>query len=280
MTTDTAQQREERKSMDSYTAATDIEVITSNFPIPGFGLVPINAFVIKGAEPILVDTGAVVESAAFMPTLRSIIDPADLRWIWLTHTDADHIGSLHQLLTENPQLRVITTFLGVGIMSLSAPLPMDRVNFVNPGERITVGDRTLTAVRPPAFDNPSTTGFYDDKSGAFFSSDCFGALLENPPQNAADLSESDLREGQVFWATVDSPWLHKVDEGAFTQELKSIRSMEPKMILSSHLPAAGGDMTDRLLSSLAEAPAAQPFVGPDQAALEQMLKEMTEVPQS
>lgn len=266
--------------MNSYKATPDIEVITSNFPIPGFGLVPINAFVIKGTEPILVDTGAVVESAEFMPTLRSIIDPADLKWIWLTHTDADHIGSLHQLLTENPQLRVITTFLGVGIMSLSAPLPMDRVNFVNPGERITVGDRTLTAVRPPAFDNPSTTGFYDDKSGAFFSSDCFGALLENPPQNAADLSESDLREGQVFWATVDSPWLHKVNEGAFTQELKSIRSMEPKMILSSHLPAAGGDMTDRLLSSLAEAPAAQPFVGPDQAALEQMLKEMTEVPQS
>lgn len=280
MTTDTTHRSEEGRYMDSYKAANDIEVITSNFPIPGFGFVPINAFVLKGTEPILVDTGAVVESAEFMPTLRSIIDPADLKWIWLTHTDADHIGSLHQLLIENPRLRVITTFLGVGIMSLSAPLPMDRVNFLNPGERMTVGDRTLTAVRPPAFDNPSTTGFYDDKSGAFFSSDCFGALLENPPHDAADLSESDLREGQVFWATVDSPWLHKVDEGAFTQELKSIRSMEPRMILSSHLPAAGGAMTDRLLSSLAAAPAAQPFVGPDQAALEQMLKGMTEVSQS
>jgi len=280
MTTDIAQQDEERKSMDSYKATADIEVITSNFPIPGLGLVPINAFVIKGSEPILVDTGAIVESAEFMSTLRSIIDPADLKWIWLTHTDADHIGSLHQLLTENPQLRVITTFLGVGIMSLSAPLPMDRVNFVNPGERITVGDRTLTAVRPPAFDNPSTTGFYDDKSGAFFSSDCFGALLSDPPQNAADLSEKDLREGQIFWATLDSPWLHKADEGILAKELKAIRSMEPNMILSSHLPAAGGDMTERLLSSLAEAPSAQPFVGPDQAALEEMLKEMTEAPQS
>lgn len=262
--------------MDSYKAAPDIEVITSNFPIPGFGLVPINAFVLKGKEPLLVDTGAIVESAEFMPALRSIIDPADLRWIWLTHTDSDHIGSLHQLLTENPKLRVITTFLGVGIMSLSAPLPMDRVNFVNPGESMTVGDRTLHAVRPPAFDSPSTTGFYDDKSGAFFSSDCFGALLENPPQNAADLSEKDLREGQIFWATVDSPWLHKADEGAFAKELKGIRSMEPSMILSSHLPAANGDMTDRLLASLAAAPSAQPFVGPDQIALEQMLKEMTE----
>jgi flavorubredoxin len=265
--------------INSYKAAPDIEVLTSNFPIPGYGLIPINAFVIKGSEPVLVDSGAMVESEEFMPALRAVIDPADLKWIWLTHTDFDHIGSLHQLLAENPQLRVVTTFLGVGIMSLCAPLPLDRVHLVNPGEKITVGDRTLTAIKPPAFDNPSTTGFYDDKSGVFFSSDCFGALLSAVPQNAADLSDKDLRDGQVFWATVDSPWLHKVDSGAFARELDGIRKMEPKMVLSSHLPAAPGDMTERLLASLAAAPTAQPFVGPDQAALQQMLKEMTEGPQ-
>jgi flavorubredoxin len=264
--------------MDTYKVAPDIEVLTSNFPIPGFGLVPINAFVIKGTEPILVDTGAVVHSQDFMPALRRVIDPADLKWLWLTHTDFDHIGSLNQLLTENPKLRVITTFLGVGIMSLASPLPMDRVYLLNPGEKITVGDRTLTGVRPPAFDNPSTTGFYDDKSGVFFSSDCFGALLSSVPQSAADLSDADLRDGQVFWATVDSPWLHKTDPSAFAKELDSIRKMEPKMVLSSHLPPAPGNMTGKLLASLAAAPTAQPFVGPNQAALEQMLKKMTEEP--
>jgi hypothetical protein len=137
------------------------------------GFVPVNAFVIKGTEPILVDTGTVVERPDFMTALRSVIDPADLRWIWLTHTDADHIGSLHQLLAENPRLRVITTFLGVGIMSLSAPLPMDRVNFVNPGDSMAVGDRTLTAVKPPVFDNHSTTGFY--RSRVLFRPDCWRA---------------------------------------------------------------------------------------------------------
>ena len=262
----------------SYKVAADIEVLTSDFPIPGFGLVPINAYVIKGSEPVLVDTGAVVHSKEFMPALRSVIDPADLKWLWLTHTDFDHIGSLHQLLTENPKLRVITTFLGVGIMSLSAPLPLDRVYLLNPGEKMTVGNRTLTAVRPPAFDNPSTTGFYDDKSEGFFSSDCFGALLSAVPQNAADLSDADLRDGQVFWATVDSPWLHKVDRGVFAKELDGIRKMAPKMVLSSHLPPAPGKMTERLLTSLAAVPGAQPFVGPNQDALEQMLKKMTHEP--
>jgi len=261
----------------SYKAAPDIDVLTSSFSIPGFGQVPINAFVIKGSEPVLVDTGAVVESGEFLPALRSVIDPAELKWIWLTHTDADHIGSLHALLAENPQIRVITTFLGVGIMSLSAPLPMDRVYLVNPGQKITVGDRTLTAFKPPAFDNPSTTGFYDDRSGILFSSDCFGALLSEVPQNAADLSDKDLREGQVFWATLDAPWLQKVDQAAFARELDGIRRMAPKMVLSSHLPAASGNMTERLPAALAAAPTAQPFVGPDQAQLEQMLQQMTAV---
>jgi len=262
----------------SYRAASDIEVLTSNFPIPGHGFVPINAFVIKDSEPILVDTGTMVESQDFMRELRSVIDPADLRWIWLTHTDFDHTGSLQKLLAENPRIRVVTTFLGVGIMSLtSSPLPMDRVNFVNPGEKVTLGGRTLTAVKPPAYDNPSTTGFYDEKSGTLFSSDCFGALLSDVPQSAAELSEKDLREGQIAWATVDAPWLHKVDRGAFARELDSIREMAPKMVLSSHLPAAPGRMIDRLLRSLASAPDARPFVGMDQAALEQMLKQMTAV---
>lgn len=261
--------------VESYTAAPDIEVLTSNYPVPGYGLVPINAFVIKGPEPVLVDTGAAFETEEFMTALRSVIDPADLRWIWLTHTDFDHMGSLQRLLAENPRLRVMTTFLGVGIMGLMAPLPLDRVHFVNPGETIAIGGRALTAVRPPVFDNPSTTGFYDNKSGAFFSSDCFGALLQTPPQSAADLSASDLRDGQVLWVTIDSPWLHKVDRHVLAGALDEIRKMAPKLVLSSHLPVAPGHMIERLLGALAAAPGAQPFVGPNQAAFEEMLKQMT-----
>jgi glyoxylase-like metal-dependent hydrolase (beta-lactamase superfamily II) len=259
----------------SYEAGSGIDVLTSTFPVPGFGVVPINAFVLHGPEPVLVDTGPVVEREEFMTVLRSVIDPSDLRWIWLTHTDFDHIGALPQLLAENPRLRILTTFLSVGIMSLAAPLPVDRVHLVNPGQKLTVGDRTLTAVRPPVFDNPATTGFRDDKSGALFSSDCFGALLPAAPENAAELSDQELREGQVFWATLDSPWLHKVDGAAFARELNGIRAMEPALVLSSHLPAAPGSMTERLLASLEAAPTAQPFVGPDQAALEEMLVQMT-----
>ena len=49
-------------------------------------------------------------------------------WIWLTHTDFDHIGSLSALLEANPHVRVITSFLGVGIMGCllyTSPSPRD-----------------------------------------------------------------------------------------------------------------------------------------------------------
>lgn len=261
----------------SYTAAPDIDVLTSSIPLPGLGLVPVNAFVIKGAEPILVDTGTAMESNGFMTALEKVVDPGDLKWIWLTHTDFDHTGTLHQLLARNPRLRVITTFLGVGIMALAAPLPLDRVTFVNPGETVTLGNRVLTAFRPPVFDNPSTTGFYDRTSGTLFSSDCFGALLQSVPQNAAELSENDLRDGQVFWATVDAPWVHKVDRTSFAKELETVGGIAPKLVLSSHLPAAPGWMMERMLKSLSLAPDAQAFVGPNQAAFEQMLTAMAGV---
>jgi hypothetical protein len=112
--------------------------------------------------------------------------------------------SLTTLTEENPRIRVITSFLGVGIMGLSpTQLPLDRAHLINPGQSVTVGDRLLTAIKPPTFDNPITTGFLDNGTDALFSSDCFGAVLPEVPDNAADLGMAELRSGQIRWTSID-----------------------------------------------------------------------------
>lgn len=252
----------------------DIHVLPSYFPIPGFGMVPVNAFVIKAKEPVLVDTGLHQDSDAFLDALKSVIEPSELRWLWLTHPDQDHVGSLRPLLDMAPDVRLVTTYLGYGILSLFEAVPLDRVYLVNPGQQLDVGDRTLTAVKPPVFDNPATTGFYDGKSRALFSSDCFGALLAEPAEDARAIDEAVLRERQILWTSIDSPWLHKVDQAKFGAELESIRQMDVELLMSSHLPPARGLIEDSI-KSLASVPDATPFVGPDQVALTAMLAEMT-----
>ena len=254
---------------EPYDAAPDVTVMPAWFPIPGMGVLAVNAFLLKAGEPVLVDTGLPALSDQFMKNLAALIDPADLRWLWLTHTDQDHIGSLQKVMAAAPALKVVTTFLGVGKMALSRPLPMDRVFLLNPGQSLPVGDRSLTALRPPTYDAPETTGFFDAKSSSLFSADCFGALLQEPRESAAAVETGELREGLVSWATIDAPWMHHTDRKAFAASLGAIRDFSPKNILSAHLPPARG-MTDDLLELLAEAPSAKPFVGPDQKALTQM----------
>jgi flavorubredoxin len=150
---------------------------------------------------------------------------------------------------------------------------MDRVNFVNPGESIHLADRVLTGFKPPAFDNPVSTGFFDDRTGALFSSDCFGALLADMPEWADDLDAAALREGQVRWAAIDSPWLHTVDTDRYAQLLDAVRALNPTMVLSSHLPPASGGLLDFMLGSLAAVRQADPFAAPDQQMLEAMLSQ-------
>jgi glyoxylase-like metal-dependent hydrolase (beta-lactamase superfamily II) len=252
----------------------DVTVLTDQLAIPGIGHLPVNAFVLHAAEPVVVDTGLALPDRAFLEDLGSVLDPADVRWIWLTHPDRDHTGGLVDLLAAAPHARVITPFLGVGILSTECPLPMDRVFLLNPGQEISVGDRRLRAFRPPLFDSPATTAFQDLSTGVVFSSDCFGAALPTADladaDDVRDVPASDLQAGQLLWATVDSPWVHVVDPVRYRATIDPLRRMAAPAVLSSHLPPALA-CTDRLLDTLLLAPQADPFVGPDQRALEEML---------
>ena len=136
----------------------------------------------------------------------------------------------------------------------------------------------MTASSPGTVPRSSTarrrSGFLDRKSGAFFSSDCFGAPASSPDlATGADvraIAEDDLRHGQLLWAAVDSPWVHTVDRSLYESQIASIRALDPAGIFSAHLPSAVG-MNEQLLNALSQAPDGPPFVGPDQAALESLL---------
>jgi len=249
--------------------APDTTSLNSYIPVPGFGVLPVNAFVIQAQEPVLVDTGLAALRTDFLHKLHNVMDPKDLRWIWITHTDVDHLGNLEAILAEAPNARVVTTYLGMGKMGMHG-LPLERSYLLNPGQSLNVCDRELQAITPPTFDAPETTGLIDRKSGTLFSADSFGALIDKPVENISDISPEMLREGCVSWATVDAPWLSMIDPVKFDKALGKIDALNVKTILSAHLPPAEG-RTRQLLDYLKEAHQAPTFIGPDQQALEKML---------
>lgn len=263
--------------MDSpYQAAPDVHVLPTNLPLPGVGAVlPINAYVLLAEEPVLIDTGIGVETDGFLDALASIVDPAELRWVWLTHDDADHTGSIQRVLEAAPLARLVTHALSALRMSTWWPVPLDRVHAIRPGDRLSVGDRTLRAVAPPLFDNPMSTGLLDEATGSLFSVDSFGALLPEATEDASQVPHDALAGGMLAWATMDSPWAHLVDRQQFGQVLDRVRRLQPTRIFSSHLPAASGTSLDSFLQVLESVPDAEPAVAPSHEEFGHMLAAMT-----
>ena len=260
--------------MHIYRPHADVTVLHDQSEIPGLGFLPVNAFVLHAEQPVVIDTGLSLPDRNFVQSLAEVLDPADVRWIWLTHPDRDHTGGIYDLLEVAPHAKVVTTFIGLGILGTQQPLPLDRVYLLNPGQALDVGDRHLTGFRPPLFDNPATVGVSDARSGVCFSSDCFGAPLSSAElaasENVAAVSADELGAGQLLWASVDSPWVHKVDQAKYEAGFEPFRSFDPSWTFSVHLPPIEGSL-DPMMQTLRGAPSVPEFVGPDQVALEALL---------
>ena len=261
---------------DPYQATPDVYVLPTHLPLPGMGVLPINAYVLHAAEPVLVDTGLGVgiDGEAFIDALRSVVDPKTIRWVWLTHDDADHTGNIQRVFELAPEAKLVCHGMAALRMSSWWPVPLDRVHAIRPGDRLPVGDRTLLAVAPPLFDNPMSTGFLDEATGALFSVDSFGAIIPEPTIDATEVPAEALAGGMQGWATLDSPWTHLLDRAQFSQVLDVVRRLQPTTILSSHLPAAPGASIERFLDILATVPDAEPAVAPSAEEFGQMLEAM------
>ncbi len=258
--------------MEIHSINPDVTLLTDCAQVPGIGFVPVNAFVLHAQEPVVVDTGLSTPDKDFVTDLARVMDPADVRWIWVTHPDRDHTGGIRALLDAAPNARLVSTFGGVGILGCEWEVPLDRVYLLNRGQSLEVGDRTLLAFRPPLFDSPVTTGFVDTSTGAMFTSDCFGAPLPTAElatgPNVRDAG--DVREGQLLWATMDSPWVHNVDVTKYTASVDAVRSLDPSAVFSTHLPPVLADI-GRHFDVIGQVPHAPEFAMPDQQALEELL---------
>ena len=257
-----------------YQVTDDISIFQSWEEAPTLGFLSINAYVIKAKELAVVDAGMWIEKKEYMQALESVVDPKEIKWIFLTHDDNDHKGSLPELLEIAPNARLVCQFIAVGRMMDTFRVPLDRLHLVNPGDSVDIGDRKITVLRPPLWDAPPTVAYYDDKSGALFCADSFGAFIPAKCQDADDIPAAERSRAQTTFASIVSPWVHMLDEAKFAAHLKVVRDMDPKLILGCHLPPAKNHKADEFLKALTACPPTEPWCGPNQAAMEAMMAQM------
>jgi glyoxylase-like metal-dependent hydrolase (beta-lactamase superfamily II) len=185
---------------------------------------------------MLIDTGLAALRDETLAALSAEIDPAQLRWIFVSHFDGDHTGNLAAVLALAPHARVVTGLLGRAKMELAGGFPLDRIEVIAAGDTLDVAGRCIRVVRPPYYDAPETLGFHDAASGTLFVVDAFGAVLPATADDDADLDDATLDRGLATWSALDAPWLTSLDRQRFAATLAALDALAPRHVLSAHLP--------------------------------------------
>ncbi|HEX2541832.1 MAG TPA: MBL fold metallo-hydrolase [Caldimonas sp.] len=215
-----------------------------NLAPAGDGLyLPVNSMVIRGEQPVVVDTGAPVHRAQWLEKVFSVVEPEDVRWIFLSHDDGDHTGGLLDVLERCPTATLVTNFFSVERLALEKPaLPLHRMRWIEPGGRLDVGDRELQLFRPPIFDGPTTRGVYDPKTSAMWIVDTFACLTPGALEGEA-LSDEQLSQMSAMNSAV-SPWHAWLDRAAYNRHVDAIEAFGARAVASAHGPVLRGAQLD------------------------------------
>jgi flavorubredoxin len=231
--------------------ADDTHLVRLALTSPGIDeYVHCNSMVIAGTEPVLVDVGPRVARREWLDQVASVVDLADVRWIFLSHDDADHVGNLGLALASCPRATVVTSWLANRRMLGEVAIPPHRQRWLRDGEAFRAGDRRLVAVRPPLYDAPTTRGLFDPTTGVYWAADAFGTPVTAIVDSVADLDPYDWAMGAMTYASWLSPWHTMLDPVRWAETLDAVRRLRPSAIASAHGPLVPAHLVETAIGHL------------------------------
>ena len=73
-------------------------------------VVYLNSMVIKGEEPLILDTNTIANREHFLDDVFNLVEPADVKWVYLSHDDVDHTGNLDEVMTACPNATLVASW--------------------------------------------------------------------------------------------------------------------------------------------------------------------------
>ena len=234
--------------------------------------VQINSMVILGDEPLIVDTGTPANRKQWLNDVFSLVEPTDVRWVFLSHDDVDHTGNLDQVMMACPNAKLICNWAMVERHTNCFNFPLAQCRWVMHDESFSIGDRTMHALRPPVYDSPTTRGLFDPTTGVYWCVDSFATPLTDPEMAVGDLDPEFWRFGMTLFSYgAVSPWLAVADQDKFARTVDAVGGLDITTIAGCHTPVLEGDLIQQALDHTRALPSVAPPPLPDQSILDQII---------
>jgi flavorubredoxin len=239
----------------------------------------LNSMIIRGAEPMIVDTGTPANREQWLKDAFSIVEPEDVRWVFLSHDDVDHTGNLDQVMDACPNARLVCNWAMVERHTNCFEFPLARCRWIMDGDTLDIGDRQLLARRPPVYDSPTTRGLFDPTTGVYWSVDTFATPLPDPEMGVADLDPEFWDEGMALFAMgAVSPWLSLVDERKYARYVDQVEGLDITTVAACPSPVIEGPFIEKAFARIRQLPSIDPPPMPDQSVLDEIIAATSEPP--
>lgn len=235
----------------------------------------INSLVIQGEEPLLVDTGSSRNRRGWLEDAFSLVDPLRVKWVFISHEDADHVGNLNEVMDACPNANLVCSWALVERYANAFSFPLERCRWMDDGASFDAGDRQMIVVRPPTYDAPTTRGLLDAKTGVYWAADCFATPVPGGEGaggfagEVGDLDREFWEQGMTMFAIhALSPWLRLVDEDRFATSVRRLADLPISTITSAHSPVIRAAQIECALAMTCHLPTAECPGAPDQSVLD------------
>ncbi len=133
-----------------------------------------NSFLIRGEKIALVDTSHEKFRQLYFDILTGLINPQDIDYLIVSHTEPDHSGLVKDLLQIAPNITVVASKVAIQFLEDLVHQPFKR-KIVKNGDRLELGNgHELEFVIAPNLHWPDTIFTFDHKTQILYTCDAFG----------------------------------------------------------------------------------------------------------
>lgn len=233
-----------------------------------------NTMVLASREPVVFDTGIHADEHGWHRAVSSVVDPADVRWIVISHDDPDHTGNLVSAMERFPNATAVVSWWMAERLTGSIELDPRRMRWVVAGDTLDIGDRALVFQRPPLYDSPTTRMAFDPSTGLLWAGDLGGALGPEPVLFVEEIDRAEHATSFVDVHALVSPWAAVVDERKYQATVDQLARLEITTWANTHGPVYEGARVDEAIDLLRRVPSAPPAEEPSQADLDAIVASM------